>query len=110
MDLLTTPAGRMAAGLALMASGGLILLSADGGPRRSDEPWPPPFEGEALERGSGCVQQRHSGEASSTGRPQRLPLRTGPGTARQAARGPLIPRQRHSRMESRRTLAHFPFE
>lgn len=45
LRLLTTPAGRMTSGLGLMTVGGLILLvGRKRRPRRSDEPWPPPFE------------------------------------------------------------------
>lgn len=43
LQLLATPAGRMAVGLTLMACGAVILLLGRRRPRRSDEPWPPPF-------------------------------------------------------------------
>jgi signal peptidase len=41
---LTTPAGRLAVGISLMVTGGLILIIGRRRLRRSDEPWPPPFE------------------------------------------------------------------
>lgn len=44
LQLLATPVGRIGTGLAMMAAGGLMLLVGRPRPRRSDEPWPPPFE------------------------------------------------------------------
>jgi signal peptidase I len=59
LRLLTTPAGRMSAGIGLMAAGAVILAIGRKRSRRSDEPWPPPFEGAALERRLGLLQHRH---------------------------------------------------
>jgi signal peptidase len=106
LRLLTTPAGRMATGLGLMAAGGLMLVVGRNRHQRSDEAWPPAFEGEALEARLRLVQQRHSGSDGLPG-PRFGPVPCAPVTV---AQRPLIPRQR-SRVWSRvETIVHFPID
>ena len=90
LHLLASPAGRMAAGLTLMAAGGVLLMLGRRRLRRSDEPWPPAFEGEALEARLRLVQQRHAAEPPA------------PAASR------FIPRQRQ--WTTADVLAHFPFD
>jgi signal peptidase I len=104
LQLLATPAGRMTAGLTLMASGALLLMLGRQRSRRSDERWPPAFEGEGLEARLQLLQQRHA-EADL---PPSTVSRFGPVPVPppKPARGPLIPRQ-WSRQD---VLAHFPID
>ena len=107
LHLLATPAGRMTAGLTLMATGGLLLLLGRGRRHRSDEPWPPAFEGAGLEARLRLVQQRHSAEPPAPAVSRFGPVPTPPA---KPAHGPLIPRQRQRHWSREDVLAHFPFE
>jgi signal peptidase len=114
MSPLTTPAGRMATGLGLMATGALILLVGRHRSRRSDEPWPPAFEGDALEARLRLVQERHSDSADP---PTPVVSRFGPlpAAAGDEVRTPFIPRQTRRRYEPvawspEEALAHSPIE
>lgn len=107
LALLTTPAGRMVTGFGLMAAGGLILVVGRTRGRRSDEPWPPVFEGDGLEARLRLVQQRHAGSdglpSPRFGAPSAAPI--------PVRRGVLIPRQRSREEWSREeTLVHFPID
>jgi signal peptidase len=111
LRLLTTPAGRMGTGFGLMAAGGLILVVGRTRARRSDEPWPPPLEGTALETRLELLERRHpDGDVVATASRYRPAPADGVGPA------PFIPRQRTpqrwnpepwSREEA---LAHSPVE
>jgi signal peptidase len=84
LSILTTPAGRMATGLGLMATGAVILLVGRRRSRRSDEAWPPPFEGEALEARLLDVQGRYA-----EGDPLPVDSRYGPAPAPAEAPAPV---------------------
>lgn len=105
LGALTTPAGRLTSGLSLMAVGGLVLVV--GRPRRrarSDEPWPPPFEGEDLDARLRAVADLHAGGENV---PVAAVSRFGPAPAE---RRPLIPRQRVAEWSVEEALQHSPIE
>lgn len=114
LSLLTTPAGRMATGFGLMAAGALTLVIGRTRHRRSDEPWPPPLEGRALETRLELVRQSHPDDAL----PTPVVSRFGPAPAPPAPTGKhrLIPRQRtrtewcYEAWSPEEALAHSPIE
>ncbi|MBA3742796.1 signal peptidase I [Sporichthya sp.] len=69
LHLLATPAGRMTAGLTLMASGALLLLVGRRRRRPSDEPWPPPFESDRA-----SVPLRQDAPAGPVPEPAAVPV------------------------------------
>lgn len=105
---LATPGGRMATGLVMMAAGGGILLVGRRRARRSDEPWPPAFEGAALEARLAVLAQRREDD-----RPVSMVSRYGPAPVFRAEGAPLIPRQVRripAAWSPEEALAHSPVE
>jgi len=114
LRLLTTPAGRMATGFGLMAAGALILIVGRSRHRRSDEPWPPPLEGPALEARLELVQQRHP-DGDVLAEPVAAHVDPAPAPAAPSGRHRLIPRQRsrewcYEAWSPEEALAHSPIE
>lgn len=119
LRMLTTPAGRMASGIGFMVTGAFVLVVGRKRVRRSDEPWPPPLEGAALEARLELVGRRHAKreEAPPASRFGAAPVDVPPGEPNTGpGRHRLIPRQRSREVfnpepwSREEALAHSPIE